>query len=355
MKMENAISTSEVIHKSLQGHTLNKQEIRTLLSVAGGDETERLFAAANRVRETCVGSDVLLRGILEISNICERNCLYCGLRKDNGKIVRYRMEDDEITASARQVRAAGVGTVVLQSGEDSFLTASKICRLIEKIKKEKALTITLSLGERPYQDYKAFKEAGADRYLLKHETADPDLYRRLRPGLHLEDRLQSIRWLKELGFETGTGNMVGLPGQTVDSIAKDIIIMKEYGADMLGIGPFIAHPDTPLGRFPNGDPELVFKVLAGARLVTRTTNIPATTALGTIDPRHRIKALMAGANVVMPDFTPDRYKKHYDIYPGKSRTERSAALFLELLNQELAPLGRRLYIETKFNAGVSSK
>ncbi|MBA4395992.1 MAG: [FeFe] hydrogenase H-cluster radical SAM maturase HydE [Syntrophus sp. (in: bacteria)] len=342
--MENAICTSDAIYNSLQGLKLNKQDILMLLSAAAGDETERLFTAANQVRDACAGSDVLLRGILEISNICERNCLYCGLRKDNGKIIRYRMQDDEITASARQIRAAGVGTMVLQSGEDSFLTAAKVCRLIEIIKKETALTITLSLGERPYQDYKAFKEAGADRYLLKHETADPDLYRRLRPGSHLEDRLQSIRRLKELGFETGTGNMVGLPGQTVASLAEDIIIMKEYGADMIGIGPFIAHPDTPLGHFPSGDPELVFKVLAVARLVTRTTNIPATTALGTIDPRHRIKALMVGANVVMPDFTPDRYKKHYDIYPGKSRTEYTAARFLEQLARDITPLDRRLGI-----------
>jgi biotin synthase len=255
------------------------------------------------------------------------------------------MEDEEIAASARQIRAAGVSTLVLQSGEDPHFTALKICRLVETIKQETALTITLSLGERPYQDYKAFKEAGADRYLLKHETADPDLYRRLRPGLRLEDRLQSIHWLKELGFETGTGNMIGLPGQTADSLVEDIAIMKETGADMLGIGPFIAHPDTPLASFPNGDPELVFKVLAVARLATRTTNIPATTALGTIDPRHRIKALMVGANVVMPDFTPDRYKKHYDIYPGKSRTELSAVSFLEQLHRDVTPLGRRLGVK----------
>jgi biotin synthase len=343
--MENAISTSEVIFKSLQGLTLSHQDIRTLLNAAAGDESERLFSAANQLRDACVGSDVLLRGILEISNICERNCLYCGLRKDNGKIVRYRMEDEEIAASARQIRAAGVSTLVLQSGEDPHFTALKICRLVETIKQETALTITLSLGERPYQDYKAFKEAGADRYLLKHETADPDLYRRLRPGLRLEDRLQSIHWLKELGFETGTGNMIGLHGQTADSLVEDIAIMKETGADMLGIGPFIAHPDTPLASFPNGDPELVFKVLAVARLVTRTTNIPATTALGTIDPRHRIKALMVGANVVMPDFTPDRYKKHYDIYPGKSRTELSAVSFLEQLHRDVTPLGRRLGVK----------
>jgi biotin synthase len=349
--MESAISISEVIHKSLLGLTLNKQDIRMLLSAAG-DETERLFATANQVREVCVGGDVLLRGILEISNICERNCLYCGLRKDNRKIVRYRMEEEEIAVSARQIRDAGIPTVVLQSGEDSFFTAPKICRLIERIKKETALTITLSLGERPYREYRDFKDAGADRYLLKHETADPDLYRRLRPGLHLEDRLQSIRWLKELGFETGTGNMVGLPWQTTDSLVEDITIMKEIGADMLGIGPFIAHPDTPIGRFPNGDPELVFKILAVARLVTRTTNIPATTALGTIDPRHRIKALMVGANVVMPDFTPDRYKKHYDIYPGKSRTECPAALFLDQMDRDLTSLGRRLGIKVNENKNL---
>jgi biotin synthase len=349
--MESAISISEIIHKSLQDLTLNKQDIRLLLS-ADGDETESLLDAANQIRNARVGSDVLLRGILEISNCCERNCLYCGLRKDNPKIVRYRMEEEEIVLSARQIRNAGIPTVVLQSGEDSFFTAPKIRRLIERIKRETALTITLSLGERPYREYRDFKDAGADRYLLKHETADPDLYRRLRPGLHLEDRLQSICWLKELGFETGTGNMVGLPWQTTDALVEDITIMNGIGADMLGIGPFIAHPDTPLARYPNGDPELVFKVLAIARLVTRTTNIPATTALGTIDPRHRIKALMVGANVVMPDFTPDRYKKYYDIYPGKNRTECPASLFLEQLDRELTPLGRRLGIKVNENKNL---
>jgi len=338
--MASVISISDAIRKSLNGLTLDRQEIGVLLS-ADDSEAERLFSAADHVRETCVGSDVLLRGIVEFSNYCERNCLYCGLRKDNRKIIRYRMADDEITAAVRQISDAGIPTVVLQSGEDSFFTAPRICRLIERIKKETGLTITLSLGERPCREYRDFKDAGADRYLLKHETADPDLFKRLRPDSHLEDRLQSIRCLKELGFETGMGNMVGLPWQKTTALVEDIMIMKELGADMLGIGPFIAHPDTPLGRFSSGDPELVFKVLAVARLVTRTTNIPATTSLATLDPRHRVKALMVGANVVMPDFTPARYKKHYDIYPGKSGTEYHAFSFLERLDQEIIPLSRR--------------
>lgn len=345
--MESVISTFELINKSLQGTPLSKQGIRMLLSVSGNDETQHLFAAANQVRETCVGGEILLRGILEFSNVCERNCLYCGLRKDNRKIVRYRMNAEEIIISARQIQQADVDTVVLQSSEDSFFTTERICRLIERIKKETGLVITLSIGERPYPDYRAFREAGAERYLLKHETADPDLYRRLRPGSSLKERLQCIRWLKELGFETGTGNMVGLAHQTLDSLVEDIALMQEIGADMLGIGPFIAHPDTPLGRFPNGNPELVFKVLAIARLIARSANIPATTALGTIDPRHRVKALMVGANVVMPDFTPAVYRQHYDIYPGKSRTEHRVDAFLEQLDRELTPSGR--YLRARVN------
>jgi biotin synthase len=203
------------------------------------------------------------------------------------------------------------------------------------------LVITLSIGERNLDDYKAFQLSGANRYLLKHETASLELYKYLRPGCVLENRMQCLRRLKQLGFETGTGNMVGLPGQTPEILADDLLVMKMLDADMLGIGPFIAHPDTPLAGVENDDLEITLRVLAVARLLTRNTNIPATTALATLHPQGRIMALQAGANVVMPDFTPDIYKSRYDIYPG--RTDAGPANeIIEKLKADIQSIGRTI-------------
>jgi len=229
--------------------------------------------------------------------------------------------------------------VVLQSGEDSFYSTDVICRLIERIRKETDLIITLSIGERPLNDYKAFRQTGANRYLLKHETASKDLYKYLRPGCNWQNRLQCLRRLKELGFETGTGNMVGLPGQTLEILADDLLFMRQLDTDMLGIGPFIAHPETPFAGIENDDIELTLRVLAIARLLTRNTNIPATTALTTIDPQGRLLALKAGANVVMPDFTPENYKIHYEIYPGRTDV-CSAAEIISKLKEDFQSIGR---------------
>jgi biotin synthase len=251
------------------------------------------------------------------------------------------MSEDEIIATAEQIKNTGVPTVVLQSGEDSFYSQDIVCRLIERIRKETDLIITLSIGERALNDYKAFQQAGANRYLLKHETASLELYRYLRPGCEWEYRLQCLRRLKELGFETGTGNMVGLPGQTPEILADDLLVMKLLDADMLGIGPFIAHPDTPLAGIGNDDLELTLRVLALVRLITRNTNIPATTALATLHPQGRLLALQAGANVVMPDFTPEIYKTRYDIYPGR-KDVGSAVEIISHLEKDFQSIGRTL-------------
>ena len=293
------------------------------------------------MRHEHVGDEIYLRGIIEFSNYCERNCLYCGLRKSNSNLSRYRMTEDEILATAKQIKNTGVPTVVLQSGEDSFYSQDIVCRLIKRIRNETDLIITLSIGERALNDYKAFQQAGANRYLLKHETASRDLYKYLRPGCKWENRLQCLRWLKELGFETGTGNMVGLPGQTPEILADDLLVMKLLDADMLGIGPFIAHPDTPLAGIENDDLELTFRVLAIARLITRNTNIPATTALATLHPQGCLLALQTGANVVMPDFTPEIFKTRYDIYPGR-KDVGSAMEIISRLEKDFRSIGRTL-------------
>jgi biotin synthase len=342
MAQEMSISKSaeNLIGKTQDGQDLNRREIIQLLSLPAKLSPE-LFAAADKVRKEQVGDEIFLRGIIEFSNHCERNCLYCGLRKGNSKLSRYRMSEDEIIATAEQIKNTGIPTVVLQSGEDSFCSQDIVCRLIERIRKETDLIITLSIGERALNDYKAFQQAGANRYLLKHETASLELYRYLRPGCEWEYRLQCLRRLKELGFETGTGNMVGLPGQTPEILADDLLVMKLLDADMLGIGPFIAHPDTPLAGIGNDDLELTLRILALARLITRNTNIPATTALATLHPQGRLQALQAGANVVMPDFTPEIYKTRYDIYPGR-KDVGSAVEIISRLEKDFQPIGRTI-------------
>ncbi len=330
----------DLIAKAKTENALSRRDIIELLKMPG-EYSFDLFAAADAVRKEQVGDEIFLRGIIEFSNYCERNCLYCGLRHSNRKLSRYRMTEDEIVAAAQQIKDLRIPTVVLQSGEDSFYTTEIICKLLERIRAETGLIITLSVGERSSTDYHKFQEAGAHRYLLKHETASADIYNYLRPGCKLENRLQCLHTLKKLGFETGTGNMVGLPGQTPEMLADDLLLMKELDADMLGIGPFIAHPDTPLAGLENDALELTLRVLALARLITRNTNIPATTALGTLHSLGRLQALRAGANVVMPDFTPEIYKNRYDIYPGRTDVG-SATEIMAGLQKDFASIGRSI-------------
>ncbi|PKN38451.1 MAG: [FeFe] hydrogenase H-cluster radical SAM maturase HydE [Deltaproteobacteria bacterium HGW-Deltaproteobacteria-2] len=330
----------KLLIKAETGENLTREDIVNLLKLPG-DYSPALFAAANRVRKKNVGDEIFLRGIIEFSNYCERNCLYCGLRNSNEKLSRYRMTDDEIINTAQEIKKSRVSTVVLQSGEDSFYSADRICRLIEQIKNETGLIITLSIGERSAADFHLFLQSGVSRYLLKQETVAPELYKYLRPGCQLDQRIQCLRSLQLLGFETGTGSIVGLPGQTLEILADDLFFMKQLDADMLGIGPFIAHPDTPFAGIENDDIELTLRVLAIARLLTRDTNIPATTALGTLHPQGQLLALQAGANVVMPDFTPEIYKMRYDLYSGKSDVG-SAEEIISRLEKDSQSIGRTL-------------
>jgi biotin synthase len=326
------------VRAAKEGQKLSAEDILFLLSAAAEEERKVLFEAADQVRKHCVGDEVHLRGIIEFSNFCIQNCLYCGLRRDNHALVRYRMSFSGIVAAARNARSQGLGTAVLQSGEDPWFTQERISDLIRAIKEHTDLAITLSLGERPYSDYLAWRKAGADRYLLKHETSSPVLYRRLRPGRELEDRLKALRWLRELGYEVGSGNMVGLPGQTDEDLAKDIQLFRGYDFDMIGIGPFIVHPQTPLASAANGQLNRTLKVLAITRIITRDTNLPATTAAGVLEQNGRRQALLAGANVIMPDITPASYRQHYQIYPGKAQMAGDRQAITEMISS----LGRRV-------------
>ncbi len=301
----------------------SKEEIVSLLK--GG--TKGLFEKANSVRRKFCGDEVHIRGIIEFSNYCCRSCLYCGLRQENKKISRYRMSPDEIIRLANEIIQCGVKTIVLQSGDDYGFSKKVISEIISKIKKKNpALAITLSIGQRPLDDYKAFKDAGADRYLLKHETANPKFYERLHPGQTLKKRLQILDYLKNLGYQIGAGNIVGLPKQSLEDLANDILVLKELDVDMAGIGPFIPQKDTPLGNFPGGSLELTLKVLALARILTKNAHLPATTALATLAPeKGQLLGFRAGANVIMPDFTPEYYRENYVIYDNKVRVNLEKA------------------------------
>lgn len=293
---------------------LSKEKIVQLLSDV--QNQQRLFEQADRVRHDFVGDEVHLRGLIEFSNICRNNCLYCGIRKGNSQVCRYRLQPEEIVTTAHKAADMGFKTIVLQSGEDLWFDQVRMCRIIEEIKKFD-VAVTLSIGERTYQEYKAFREAGADRYLMRIETTDRDLYHRLDPQMSWQNRYDCLMMIKELGYELGSGIMVGLPDQSVESIADDLLFLKEIGVDMAGIGPFIPHPQTPLASAAGGTLDLALRTMAVMRLLLPDINIPATTAMESLHPQGRIKALQSGANVVMPNVTEGEYRRLYELYPGK--------------------------------------
>ncbi|MEN3008321.1 [FeFe] hydrogenase H-cluster radical SAM maturase HydE [Pseudothermotoga sp.] len=284
--------------------------------ISNEELNEQLFSLADEVRRKYLGDEVFLRGIIEFSNYCRNDCLYCGIRASNKNVERYRMNLEEIYERAKIIANMNIKTIVLQSGEDPYYTKQMIADLIERIKRLN-VAITLSIGERDFEEYRIWKEAGADRYLMRHETADEELYARLHPNDSFQSRVEHLKQLKRLGYETGAGSMVGLPDQTDLSLAKDVLFVYQLDADMVGIGPFIPHPGTPLGNSKAGDLIKTLKLISLTRLFLPDANIPATTALGTIHPQGRQLALKCGANVIMPNFTPSPYRAQYTLYPNK--------------------------------------
>lgn len=306
---------SEILNKlRYRRDSITIEDLVFLLSTNKFDE--KLFEIADEIREKYVGNEVHIRAIIEFSNICRMDCLYCGLRNENKNLKRYRMTPQEILERAKLIAEKGIKTVVLQSGEDPYYNSEIIKNLIIEIKKLN-LAVTLSIGERDFEEYKIWKEAGADRYLMRHETADPILYKNLHPSDTFENRKNHLIKLKELGYEIGAGCMVGLPGQGPLELAKDLIFLREIDSDMIGIGPFIPNPDTPLNREKGGDLTTTLKMIALSRILIPTANIPATTAMGSIHPFGRQMALKCGANVIMPNLTPNPYRPNYTLYPNK--------------------------------------
>jgi len=309
--------TEKILERLYHSPSPAAKDLIALLSVEDENDAQKIFSFADRVRREFCKDGILLRGIIEFSNVCTNTCYYCGLNRNNTALERYRMSGDEILNAARHIFSCGIQTVVLQSGEDASLDAGWLAGLIRKIKSAFGMAVTLSVGEQSRDDYRLWKEAGADRYLLKIETTDRALYAALHPGMSFERRLRALEDLRDLGYQVGSGLIVGLKGQDTRSLAEDIIFLKKNDFDMIGIGPFIAHRNTPLAGADNCDAFLALKVLALTRIVTRNAHLPATTALGSLGKDYRLDGLQAGANVLMPNFTPAPYRRLYEIYPGK--------------------------------------
>ena len=331
------MDSAELITKAEQTHSLSETELLHLLTDPQADTL--LFAAADRVRKKYVGDEVHLRALIEFTNICKNQCLYCGLQCQNKKIARYRLTAAQILSLAQKAVQYGYKTAVLQGGEDPFFTADVLVPIIRQIK-ELGLALTLSIGERTTEDYRAFKAAGADRFLLRIETTDKALYEKYNPGMSFENRLRCLQDLKQLGYEVGTGILVGLPGQTARSLAKDILFFKELGADMIGLGPFIPNPDTPLKNAPAPFLAPALRVMALTRLLLPDINIPATTAMETLQPDGRLLALQSGANVVMPNVTEGEARLNYALYPGKACAGEDPSKCRGCLTAKLALIGR---------------
>lgn len=314
---------------------MDKNELVRLLAL---EDFNPVYERADAVRRENVGDEVHIRAIIEFSNICGRRCRYCGINSTNKSIIRYRMSADEIVETAEKAVEAGYRTIVLQSGEDPCFHKETMGEIVKAIKQMGA-AVTLSCGELTPGELAYLKECGADRYLLKHETADPVLYRQLHPCGTLEERVECLRTISSLGYETGSGFMIGLPGQSLKTIADDLLLLRQLQCSMAGIGPFIPHPDTPLAHEKEGSPELTKRAVALARLVLPKANLPVTTSLGVINQKEKENAFACGANVIMKKVTPDPYKEAYQIYPAKLektdiRKDRN------LLEEQIRGLGR---------------
>lgn len=323
-----------LIEKVKSTHILSKEEIIQILS--NDDLNDELFFAADEVRKKYVGDEVYLRALIEFSNICSNNCLYCGIRAQNKNINRYKLSCENIIATAQQASELGFKTVVLQSGEGNIFSDEEMVKIISEIKKLD-IVVTLSIGEKTFKQYELYKQAGADRFLLRIETTDKNLYKQMHPKMSYENRVQCLKNLKKLGYEVGTGCLVGLPNQTIESLADDLLFFKEIDADMIGLGPFIATCDTPLENKKNGSFLLARKMVALVRLLMPDVNIPATTAMESLLPNGRKIILQSGANVIMPNITPQSVREKYAIYSDKAGID---AYDLDKLNQELFEIGR---------------
>lgn len=318
-----------------------KADILKLLSCTDDGDCQYLFEKAREVSQRTFGKNVYIRGLIEFTSYCKNDCLYCGLRKSNSRASRYRLTDEEILQCCESGYNAGFRTFVLQGGDDMYYTPERMCELIKKIKAAYPdCALTLSVGEKPPEVYEMYYKAGADRYLLRHETAVSAHYSMLHPEkMRLETRLECLKTLKEIGFQTGAGFMVGSPYQTDEFIAEDIMFLQDFKPHMIGIGPFLPHKDTPFRDEKGGSVLKTLIILAIVRLTNPLALLPSTTALATAEPGGRERGILAGANVVMPNLSPANVREKYLLYNGKLCTGFEAAENKRLLEQDIAKIG----------------
>ena len=332
-----------LIDKLNEEHLLSHDELISMFTCRNPEDSEYMRALAQETAVRSYGHDIFLRGLIEFTNYCRNDCLYCGIRRSNEKAERYRLTKDEILSCCEAGYSFGLRTFVLQGGEDMTYREEDFCELISEIRNRfPDCAITLSVGERPREVYEAYYAAGADRYLLRHETSSPEHYALLHPaGLSVENRKRCLRDLKDIGFQIGAGFIVGSPYQTYDHLAEDFEYLKELEPHMIGIGPFIHHNDTPFANFPDGSYELTLYCLSMLRLMFPSVLLPATTALGTIHPLGREEGIRHGANVIMPSLSPKDVRKKYLLYDGKICTGEEAAECHACLERRISGIGYR--------------
>lgn len=338
--MNEKTKLNDIIEKLRSGGLPSLEELKFILSV--NEENRIILAeAARELSLKTFGSKIYLRGLIEISSYCKNNCFYCGIRQGNAKAERYRLSEEEILACCKTGSELGFKTFVLQGGEYPYYNDDVMCEIVTEIKSAfPQCAVTLSLGERSYESYKRLYDAGADRYLLRHETADEAHYGRLHPAqMSLQNRKKCLFNLKEIGYQTGCGIMVGSPYQTAETILRDLEFMKELEPHMIGIGPFVSHKDTPFKDFPNGSVTVTLILLSVLRLMFPKMLLPATTALGTLDPQGREKGILAGANVLMPNLSPVGVRKKYSLYDNKICTGEEAAECRMCLRNRISKIG----------------
>lgn len=314
---------------------MKAEEIREHLA----SDDDAIIAEADRVRRERFGDEVFLRGIVEFSNYCNKRCMYCGLRAENKAPERYRLSREEILAGAALADELELGTVVLQSGDDFHYSAEELAEIVAEIKERYGLAVTLSLGDRPLDEYRLLFAAGADRALVKLETLDRGLYAKVRPGISFDERLSRVRGLQEIGFEVGSGIITGLPGMTPDILARDILGLTALSLHMISAGPYVCNPDTPLAGSPDGDLPTALRTVALLRILNPLANIPATSSLEVLIKGARAQVLHAGANVIMPSLTPERVRSDYAIYPGKNQTDEDIRTRVEGIKEEIRQNG----------------
>lgn len=337
----------KIIEKLSQFHTASKDELAELIDNISDSELEFLRQKAQKTAQKHFGNKIFVRGLIEFSSFCKNDCLYCGIRRSNKNAVRYRLTKEQIMQCCRQGYELGFRTFVLQGGEDGWFDDDKMCDIVKAIHNEfEDCAITLSLGERSFDSYKRLFECGADRYLLRHETADEEHYGKLHPKeMSLKNRKNCLYNLKKIGYQTGAGFMVGSPYQTTQTLVEDLMFLQDLKPQMCGIGPFIHHNDTPFARESDGSVRQCLLLLSIIRLMHPNILLPATTALGTADKFGREKGILHGANVVMPNLSPIAHRKDYSLYDSKICTGDEAAECIKCLSGRMKNIGHTLTVD----------